>query len=313
MELGKLKKVEIRKVWPKEDANFTPWLAREENIALLGEEINIDLDVQAQEERVGPFRADILCKDMATEHFVLIENQFGKTDHSHLGQIMTYASGLNALTVIWIAEKFVEEHRAALDWLNNITDESVGFFGIEIELYQIGDSAPAPMFNIVSKPNNWSKTIKRTAENAALTETKLLQQEYWQTMKDFVERQKVSFKMQKPLPQHWTNIAIGRTDFKVCAIANTRDKWLCIQLVVSGNKALENFKRLKELYEEQSKIELSTQIEWTEKEGGKEHHVNYFILNTDPFDKKDWARQHTLLKEWVEKFILFFRDKIKEL
>lgn len=311
--LGKLEKVEIRQVWPKEDAHFTPWLGREENILLLGNEIGIELEVQAQEERVGPFRADILCKDMATEHFVLIENQFGKTDHSHLGQIMTYASGLNALTVIWIAEKFVDEHRAALDWLNNITDEFVGFFGIEIELYKIGDSAPAPMFNIVSKPNNWSKTIKRSAENAALTETKLLQQEYWQQMKDYVEKGKTSFRMQKPLPQHWTNIAIGRSDFKVCAIANTRDKWLCVQLVVYGVNALEHFRKLREMYENDSKLSLSPELEWLEKDGGKEHHVNYLILNTDPMDKSKWPDQHRILRDWVERFVLYFRDKVRAL
>ena len=238
--LGKLEKIEIRKVWQKEDANFTPWLAKPENIALLGEELNIDLEVQGKEESVGPFRADILCKNTTEEKYVLIENQFGKTDHVHLGQIMTYASGLNALTVVWIAEKFVDEHRAALDWLNKITDDSVEFFGIEIELYKIGDSAPAPRFNIVSKPNDWSKTIKRNVENAALTETKLLQEEYWKAMKEYVEQEKVNFKMQKPLPQHWTNVAVGRTDFKICAIANTRDKWISVQLVVGGKNALEN-------------------------------------------------------------------------
>jgi hypothetical protein len=312
-QLGKLEKVEIRKVWQKEDSHFTPWLAKAENIALLGEELNIDLEVQAQEERVGPFRADILCKDMANERYVLIENQFGKTDHTHLGQIMTYASGLNALTVIWIAEKFVDEHRAVLDWLNSITDESVEFFGIEIELYKIGDSAPAPMFNIVSKPNSWSKTIKRSAANATLTETKILQQEYWQTLKDYVEKQKVTFRMQKPLPQHWTNISIGRSDFKVCAIANTRDKWICVQLVVWGNDALENFRKLKELYEEDASKKLSDKLEWAEKDGGKEHHLNYVIPNTDPMNKADWQNQHKQLKEWIEKFSNYFKDKIRDL
>ena len=233
-QLGKLEKVEIRKVWAKEDAHFTPWLALEENIALLSEELNLDLEVQAQEERVGPFRADILCKDIATDRFVLIENQFGKTDHSHLGQILTYASGLNALTVIWIAEKFHEEHRAVLDWLNSLTDDTVEFFGIEIELYKIGNSEPAPMFNIVSKPNNWSKSIRRTAQSAGLTETKLLQQDYWIALKEFVEKGKATFRMQKPLPQHWTNIAIGRSGFILYAFANTQDKRIGVQLAISG-------------------------------------------------------------------------------
>lgn len=312
-KIGKLEKVNITKVWPKEDAYFTPWLAKEENIAILSEEINIDLEVQEYEKQVGPFRADILCKDTATEHFVVIENQYGKTDHTHLGQILTYASGLNALTVIWIAERFVEEHRAALDWLNSNTNETVGFFGVEIELYKIGDSEPAPMFNIVSKPNNWSKTVKRNAENASLSETKLLQQEYWQALKDSIEKEKVSFKLQKALPQHWTNIAIGRSDFKVCAIANSRDKWLCVQLVVFGPKALENFITLRDLYENETKEKISPDIEWSEKDGGKEHHVNYFITDTDPLKKEKWPEQHKQLKEWIERFVIYFRDKIKEI
>lgn len=275
--------------------------------------MNIDIEIIGQEEYVGPFRADILGKDITTDRYIIIENQFGKTDHSHLGQIITYASGLSATTIIWISEKFTEEPRSALDWLNNITEETVEFFGVEIELFKIGDSAPAPRFNIISKPNNWSKTIKRKSTEAGLTETKLIQQEYWQSFKDYISTQKVSFKMQKPLPQHWTNIAIGKSDYKVCAIANTRDKWLRVQLVVFGDNGLEHFKKLKELYFEDAKKNLSPEIEWAEKEGGKEHHVNYFIPNTDPLNKKDWPVQHQLLMKWVDKFVIFFKDKIKDL
>ncbi len=312
MELGKLEKVELRSVWAREDANFTTWLAREENLNFLADELNVGLELIKQEENVGPFRADLLCRDTATEKYVVLENQFGKTDHSHLGQVLTYASGLNALTIIWIAEKFVDEHRATLDWLNSVTDETVQFFGVEIELYRIGNSSPAPRFNIVSKPNNWSKTIKRTAQSAAqLTETKILQHEYWQKLKEYVEKQKVSFKMQKALPQHWTNIAVGRTDFKICAIANTRDKWIGVQLVVYGKDALNNFLALRKQYEEDSKIVLSSEIEWAEKDGGKEHHVNYIITDKSPLNKDEWIGQHQLLCEWMEKFHRYFTDKVK--
>ncbi len=178
------------------------------------------------EKSVGPFRADILCKDTGTDKHVIIENQFGKTDHTHLGQIMTYASGLDAFTVIWIAENFTEEHRAALDWLNNITDQNIEFFGIEIELFKTGESSPAPMFNMVSKPNTWSKSIKKSSSNIQLTDTKIFHEQYWQAMKDYVETQTVSFRMQKALPQHWTNISIGKSNYKLCAIANSRDKWI---------------------------------------------------------------------------------------
>ena len=128
-------------------------------LEILGKEIGIDLEVEATEKHVGPFRADILCKDTINGNWVLIENQLEPTDHKHLGQLLTYATGLKAVTIIWIAERFTEEHRATLDWLNNITDETLNFFGIEVELWKIGDSPSAPRFRMVSKPNDWTKSI----------------------------------------------------------------------------------------------------------------------------------------------------------
>lgn len=121
--LGKLEKVDPRTVWTSESEHFTPWLAQPENLSLLGDAIGIELELEAQEKNVGLFRADILCKDTATDHWVLIENQLEKTDHVHLGQLLTYASGLKAVSIVWVARKFTEEHRSALDWLNEITDD----------------------------------------------------------------------------------------------------------------------------------------------------------------------------------------------
>ena len=126
--LGRLERVELRRIWSSESSDFTPWLAREDNLRLLGETVGIELELEAQEKTVGPFRADILCKDTATDSWVLIENQLERTDHSHLGQLLTYAAGLSAVTVVWVAERFTEEHRAALDWLNERTAERINFF-----------------------------------------------------------------------------------------------------------------------------------------------------------------------------------------
>lgn len=310
--LGRLQKVDVKTVWKTEYNHFTPWLANEDNIAILGEELKIDLEVVEMEKSVGPFRADILCKDTGTDKYVIIENQFGKTDHTHLGQIMTYASGLDAFTVIWIAENFTEEHRAALDWLNNITDENIEFFGIEIELFQIGNSSPAPMFNMVSKPNTWSKSIKKSSTNIQLTDTKIFQEQYWQALKDYVETQQVSFRMQKALPQHWTNISIGKSNYKLCAIANSRDKWIAVQLVIYGINSLENFRRLREKWESDSLSQLSNELEWVEKDGGKEHHVNLIFNNHNPLEKNLMNEQHKILSEWINKFHNYFREKVKQ-
>lgn len=182
---GRLERVHnIREHWPREDSDFTPWLATEESIEILSQAIGVELEVLDQERNVGPFRADVLCKNTADNSLVLIENQFGRTDHSHLGQLFTYAAGLDAVTLIWIVETFTEEHRAAIDWLNRITDEKYYFFGIEIELWTIGDSPPAPKFNIVSKPNDWSKTVKETAEvnRSKLTPWQQSQIAFWKNL-----------------------------------------------------------------------------------------------------------------------------------
>src|SRR5262245_40043571 len=164
--LGRLESVDLRKIWTSEASDFTPWLARPENIAELANTLDMDLEVEAQERAVGPFRADILCKDISTNRWVLIENQLERTDHHHLGQLLTYASGLEAVTIVWIAARFTEKHRSTLDWLNKITDDRFRFFGLEVELWRIGDSPAAPKFNVVSKPNDghtqWRKQRARS-------------------------------------------------------------------------------------------------------------------------------------------------------
>ena len=162
-QLGRLQQIrDIKKYWEREATDFTPWLAKNENLSLLGDTIGIDLELEAQEKNVGPFRADILCRDTANSQWVLIENQLEKTDHTHLGQLITYAAGLHAVTIVWLSARFTDQHRSAIDWLNEITNESFSFFGLEIELWKVDDSLPAPKFNIVSKPNDWSKTVSST-------------------------------------------------------------------------------------------------------------------------------------------------------
>ena len=172
--LGRLQRVDLRTIWTSEPVQFTPWLARPENLEILGETLGLELELEAQEKEVGSFRADIVCRDIGTGSSVLIENQLEQTDHDHLGKLLTYAAGLQAVTVVWLAERFRDEHRAALDWLNDITHEESRFFGLEIELWRIGDSPAAPKFNIVSMPNDWSRSV-RSVDDVELSETKLKQ------------------------------------------------------------------------------------------------------------------------------------------
>ncbi len=312
MKIGKLKKVDIRELWKDEASDFTPWLAKEENIKQLGETIQIELEVIEQEKSVGPFRADILCKSTIDDHYVLIENQLEKTDHTHLGQIMTYAAGLDAVTVVWIAKNFTEEHRATIDWLNRITDEQFNFFGIEIEAYKIGDSLPAPLFQVVSKPNDWSRTIKSAATIQNLSETKALNLEYWTAMKKYFEQHGTFLKHQKPQPQHWTNFALGKSDFHLAAVSSVRDNFLRVEFLIKSNTSKEDFRKLKEKFENLSYEKISPDLIWDELPDKKVSWV-YLKKNANVKDKSDWNNQHQWFMETLEKFDKFFRPIIKQI
>jgi hypothetical protein len=310
-KLGRLEQVDLREAWTSEAADFTPWLAKSENLALLGDTIGMELELEAQETRVGPFRADILCKDTATNDWVLIENQLERTDHCHLGQLLTYAAGLKAVTIVWIAERFTEEHRAALDWLNEITDDRFAFFGLEIELWRIADSPIAPKFNVVCKPNDWSKTISEAAEGE-ITETKLLQQEFWAGLRTLLLERKSVVKPQKPLPQHWTNFALGRSWFGMHATVNTVKN--CIQVGMSclGPHAKTHFQMLKQDKEAIEK-EIGCELEWEELPGKKEKRIALRKHGVDPTDRNSWPAQHAWMSEKLEAFYRAFAPRVKEL
>lgn len=186
--LGRLESVNLRDYWEKEDTEFTPWMAEPENLKLLGETLGMNLEFLKSESPVGPFRADIVCQDINSDCKVLIENQIEQTDHGHLGQLMTYAAGLEAARIIWVAKKFKEEHRAALDWLNQITDKKFQFFGLEVELWKIGNSHPAPKFNLIAKPNEWSKAVK-TQTQADWNERASMFREIWTDLLGYLRQQ----------------------------------------------------------------------------------------------------------------------------
>ena len=310
-ELGELIKVPLREFWEGEASDFTPWLADEENIGLLGDTIGVELEVEAQERNVGPFRADILCKDISTDNWVLIENQLEPTDHTHLGQLLTYAAGLNAVTVVWIAESFTNEHRAALDWLNKITAEGFSFFGLEIELWRIGDSPIAPKFNVVSHPNNWTKTVSRISQTE-LTPAKQLYLEYWTGLRNLLEQRNGVIKPIKPWPRNWLGFGIGRSKFRLDASASVRDKWICVSLTLRGPDAKPHF-HLLEGDRTDIEEEIGAELDWEETEEREQNYIELSMYDTDLADRQDWDRQHQWLCEQLEIFHKVFSPRVKGL
>jgi hypothetical protein len=314
--LGRLERVELRDIWISEATSFTPWLARPENISILSETLNIDLELEAQERAVGPFRADLLCKDIGTDRWVLIENQLERTDHTHLGQLLTYASGLEAVTIIWIAARFTEEHRSTLDWLNKITNESFRFFGLEVELWRIGASPAAPKFNIVSKPNEWSLSVAKAArviDDGEQSETRVMQEKYWVALNAKLEAigGPVSGKC-KPQPQSWMHYRIGRSYMGIGGAMNSQKKQIRAELYLQGPPAKTFFKLLNDQKAEIER-ELGYPLEWQELPDGQDSRIAIFLNDADPADEADWPRQHDWLAKRLNEMHRVFAPRVRDL
>lgn len=310
--LGSLKKVDVRHIWQTEAQHFTPWLAQ--NLDILAETLDMELEIEAQEKNVGPFRADILCRDTLDKSWVLIENQLERTDHLHLGQLLTYASGLKAVTIIWISTHFTEEHRSALDWLNNITDDQFKFFGLEVELWQIGDSPVAPKFNIVSKPNDWSRSVGQAArqiETGTLTDIKAAQLEFWTQLAEKL-KENSHIRPQKPMPQHWAVFRIGRSGFHMSGLHNTRDKCIGVELYINHQNAKDFYNQL---YAQKNDIEaeIGHELIWKELPNKSASRIILYLRNVDPMDRSRWDEYQDWLIKYIEAFDRAFRNRIRNL
>ena len=309
--LGRLERVNLREAWESEPQDFTPWLAQAENLKVLSETLKMDLETAGQEESVGPFRADILCRDTTDyDSWVLIENQLERTDHVHLGQLLTYAAGLQTVTIIWVAATFTDEHRAALDWLNEITNEKFRFFGLEVELWRIGDSLAAPKFNVVSRPNNWSRTTKRVA-SGEIPESSLKQQRFWEQLSQHLEKRAGNVRLAAPRARAWTRYSLGRTGFHLEAVLNPQAGQIRVELRLTGPDSKAHFGLLASM-KDAIEREIDSTLDWAEQPSTK---VSRVILprDADPDDENDWPNQVRWIAETFEKFDRAFRHRVRDI
>ena len=311
-QLGALEKKAVREYWENEAGEFTPWLA--DNINLLGEALGLDgLEVEEQESSVGGFRVDLLCKD-EDDRTVIIENQLEKTNHKHLGQLLTYAAGKDAVVVVWVSTGFTEEHRAALDWLNRKTDESVQFFGAQIEVWKIGDSRAAPKFDLVCMPNEWSKTAQHSGE---MSNADKLRFDYWSSLREHMLREKGGkIAPQNPSKSFGRNFSLGVRAFYLRAVMHVQKDRLAVRLAIQGS-AKAKAARYHLLHKQKDSIEqeIGAKLDWREdSKAGKPAWIIRLCRENCSFrDKNTWGELHKWHHDNLEKFHTAFQKRCKEL
>ncbi|MDA9768639.1 DUF4268 domain-containing protein [Flavobacteriaceae bacterium] len=251
MKLGNLEKINLREVWAREDTHFTQWLAKEENISVLLDEIGVSAENIKTEDNAGKFNCDITADEVESGKKIIIENQLEKTDHSHLGQLLTYASSFDASIIVWVVADTRDEHKQAIEWFNKNMTENISFFLVKIEVWKIGDSIPAPKFNIVVEPNDWAKiTSNKGTTNKELTDTKLEKLKFWEELKDYSENNPSKLRItRKPRPQHWYSMSIGIRHIGLNFIHNTKNNSIAVDVYINKQDIYDKIQLRKDFFE----------------------------------------------------------------
>ena len=299
--LSRLEEIhDLRTVWPHEALDFTPWLSQEENISLLADTLGLDITVEEIESCVGDFNVDIFASETGTDRTIIIENQLEDTDHDHLGKLITYASGKSADVIVWIVKRAREEHRAAIEWLNNHTDENIGFFLCEIKLFRIGSSEPAVKFEVVERPNDWTKEVKKATFT---NDGQQLRYDYWAAFQDYAfqnTRFSHSFRRRKPSKDYWMSFSIGSSECHIEASQIHKRNELSVELYINQDKDL--FRSLYDM-RETVEAEAGLSFDWRELPNKKASRI--VVHKSVTFDDRaQWAEHF----DWMIDVMLAFKN-----
>lgn len=298
MKLAQLKQVDLRKVWQHEATEFTTWLAKKENLSLLSDEIGIEITLLQTEASVGKFNVDILAEEENTGRKIVIENQLESTNHDHLGKLITYASGFDAEIIIWIVKDVRDEHKQAIDWLNEHTDEHANFFAIKMEVWQITDSPFAPKFQVIAQPNDWAKAVKIGSIKSELSDTKLMQLDFWTDFRRFGQENNSKLRFRKPYPQHWYDISVGSSKAHLALICDTQNNQIRCEFYIPDDKEL--YKSL-EAFKMDIENELDYDLDWMLLEGKKASRIRT-VTNADISKSANWEEYFSWLINAAESF-----------
>ncbi len=268
-DVGRLRKVPLREVWSHEATEFTPWLVQ--NPDLLGEALGLDIEFTRSEQQVGPYSVDIIGKDLTHDSVLIVENQLEKTNHTHLGQLITYAANTDAVTVVWIAKEFTDEHRQAVDYLNNLAGDSgsARFYALHISAVQIDDSSPAPLLEVVARPNDTHMTMSNVVRDAVEpTARAALYRELWRQYLDVLHARHPNWtNVRAPQGTNWLNVNSVRGWGSIVLVID-KARMPRVKFYISGKENNENIGLFQYLLNQREEIEarFGSVLVWDDQE-----------------------------------------------
>ena len=308
---AKVEKVPLRSIWDREDTHFTPWLAEPNNIGLVGEAIGMDLAVETTEAFVGSFRVDIVCKDTNSNRTVLVENQLTRTDHKHLGQLVTYAAGYDTAALVWVAETFHEDHKIAIENFNKITRDDIKVFGLEIELLKVGDAPPTPYIKVVAAPWTWTKRTKSRIQ--APTTPKSMREEteakYWGSFNTLMAGgcNRRPLGVRKGTRRGWTFVATD-TYLSIGVTADTT--YVLVQ--IQNTRYPTWFEQL-EARKDEIEAALGFPLVWRGRPGESRAYIETERFDIGLNQPANWNRAHQWSMEQLDAMDKVFRPLLQEL
>lgn len=304
--IGKLIEVDVRELWKHEQYDFSKWLAKASSLEYLNEILGLTLTDVNNEVYVGPYRCDLVAKDETSGAQVIIENQLEGTNHDHLGKIITYAAGLDAKFVVWVTKEVKEEHRAAIEWLNNNTNNEINFFLLEIHAYKIGNSDPAPKFEVIEKPNDFIKRGKtKGSTDGSLNKRQSERLAFWEQFNQVVIARGKPFNLRKATTDFWYDIALGTSEALIRINLINKDGIIVIEVYISSNKDL-----FDELHDQKEEIErkLGFSLSWDRLDDKKASRIKYSI---DGLNFDDHSNYNDLMNKVIDKAVKM-RDVFKQ-
>ena len=310
--LGRIEKIGLREAWTSEAAEFTPWLAK--HISELGNAMGMELELQAQEASVGSFSLDLLARVVGTNRTVIVENQLEVTNHDHLGKLLTYAGGFDANVVVWVTKSFRDEHRQALDWLNQRTDEDTEFFGVVVEVWKIDGSIAAPHFQVVAAPNEWRREAAGSVRLRNASNRNLQYREFFQNLIDKLREERFT-NARKAQLHSWYFFSAGHSQRVQYGVSFTKNNEVSVHIYIDNTDRDWNKTLFDRLIEQRESIEseLFESLEWQKMDNYRASRIA--ALHPGSIDEDDETLQK--LENWtVDKLLSFkrvFQPKIDEL